>query len=230
MSEENQTTPDQTTASEAGPSEQEIKTALKAKADLLGVKYSNNATIETLRNKIAEAQAEEEKAPEAAQPVETQFTSIRAKQRAEQMKLVRCRISNMNPDKADLSGEIVTVRTKYLGIVKRFVPFGEVTDNGWHIPQIILENLQNRKFLYKSAKQDRATGQINVKTRWVKEFAIEILPDLTKEELEDDIHRGAETDGALHVRYPVCADAANRAVAKHLQPALRPGAGHDPPR
>lgn len=185
MSEENQTTPDQSTAENPGaPTEAEIKTALKAKADLLGIKYPNNITIDTLRAKIAEAQAEEEKPAVNEGAVESSFTSIRAKQRAEQMRLVRLRIANMNPDKADLPGEIITVRTKYLGIVKKFIPFGEATENGYHVPYILYEYMKTRKFLQKKTKQNRQTGQISVSTNWVPEFSIEVLDPLTKDELQ----------------------------------------------
>lgn len=196
MSEENQTTPDQSTAENPGaPTEAEIKTALKAKADLLGIKYPNNITIDTLRAKIAEAQAEEEKPAVNEGAVESSFTSIRAKQRAEQMRLVRLRIANMNPDKADLPGEIITVRTKYLGIVKKFIPFGEATENGYHVPYILYEYMKTRKFLQKKTKQNRQTGQISVSTNWVPEFSIEVLDPLTKDELQKLVAQQAAAAG-----------------------------------
>lgn len=192
MSEENQITPDQT---EEGPSEAELLAALKVKADTLGVKYSNNIKAETLRERINEALAEpeetEEKTP--ADPVEETPVELtpaqvkaqtRNKQRKEQMKLIRLRITNMNPEKADLRGEIFTVRTKYLGIVKKFIPFGEATENGYHVPNILYQELKNKKFLHKSAKTDPKTGQIRVTTRFVPEFSLEELPPLDEKDLQ----------------------------------------------
>lgn len=125
--------------------------------------------------------------PVAPMPVEDRPRTpaeIRKKQRDEQMRLVRVRIANMNPSKADLHGEIITVRTKYLGIVKRFVPFGEATDNGWHIPFILYEQLKNRKFLQTTVKKSKNGAQMLPKTRWVPEFSIEVLPDLSDKELK----------------------------------------------
>lgn len=97
------------------------------------------------------------------------------------MALVRIRISCMDPKKQDLPGEIFTVANEYIGTVKKFVPFGEQTDNGFHVPQCILDLLKERKFL---AIQTRTVnGQIETKTRWVKEFNIEELEPLTRAEL-----------------------------------------------
>lgn len=100
-----------------------------------------------------------------------------------EMKLVRVRITNMDPKKKDLPGEIVTVANEYLGTVKKFIPFGEHTDGGYHIPQVLLNELESRKFLSITEGKDKKTGTPTVKDRWAKEFAIEILPPLTPDEL-----------------------------------------------
>lgn len=100
-----------------------------------------------------------------------------------EMKLVRVRITNMDPKKKDLPGEIVTVANEYLGTVKKFIPFGEHTDGGYHIPQVLLNELESRKFLSITEGKDKRTGTPTVKDRWAKEFAIEIMPPLTPDEL-----------------------------------------------
>ena len=101
----------------------------------------------------------------------------------EEMKLVRLRITNLDPKKKDLPGEIITVANDYIGSVKKFVPFGEVTEGGWHVPYCIYRELESRKFLNIRTIRDRRTGQISVETSWAREFALEILPTLTQEEL-----------------------------------------------
>lgn len=101
----------------------------------------------------------------------------------EQMKLVNVRIQCMDPKKADLQGEILTVANKYLGNVKHFVPFGEQTDDGWLIPNIIYKELNRRRFLSISTTKDRQTKQLKTTKRWLKEFAIEVLPLPTEAEL-----------------------------------------------
>ena len=162
--------------------------ALKNKAKLLGIKHSGNIGEEALREKInAKMNGEEEemeftgKKAKAVAKEETDL-EIRARQRKQQMKLVRVRIANMNPSKSDLQGEIVTVGNKFLGSVKKFIPFGEATDDGYHIPFILYEELKTRMFQQISTK--RKNGQIIVTTRMVPEYNIQELPQLTRKELK----------------------------------------------
>lgn len=112
-----------------------------------------------------------------------QEQAIRTKLHTEEMALVRCRITCLNPAKKDLHGEIFSVGNKFIGTVKRYIPFGEVTDDGWHIPKILYDDLKERQFQQIQTKKDPRTGTPVVSTRWVREFAIEVLPNLTKEEL-----------------------------------------------
>lgn len=101
----------------------------------------------------------------------------------EAMKLVRVRITCLDPKKKDLPGEILTVGNKYIGTVKKFIPYGEVTDDGYHIPKVLYDELESRRFLHIQTKRNRQNGQINVSTSYAKEFAIEVLPMLTPDEL-----------------------------------------------
>jgi hypothetical protein len=103
--------------------------------------------------------------------------------RRDALKLVRCRITNMDPKKADLPGEVLTIANRYIGTVKKFVPYGEVTDDGYHIPNCIYEELESRRFQNIRIIKDRKTGNKTVSATWAKEFAIEVLPPLTPEEL-----------------------------------------------
>ena len=130
------------------------KASLKLIADQMGITYSNNITVEKLKEKIQEKRdainnasastasidsaAEATKVNPLASPNAEELPekplTLRQYLQAEQMKLVRCRITCMDPKKADLTGEIFTVANEYLGTVRKFVPFGEITDNGYHIP------------------------------------------------------------------------------------------------
>jgi hypothetical protein len=100
------------------------------------------------------------------------------------MKLVRVRITNLDPKKKDLPGEIFTVGNEIIGTVAKYIPYGEVTDEGYHIPQIIFDNLKERKFLDVRSYKDKKTGKIKVEQRWATEFAFEVLPQLTPQEVE----------------------------------------------
>jgi len=110
---------------------------------------------------------------------------IRQIVRANALKLSRVRIMNLDPADAQLSGGIITVMNKYTGKVSKYIPFGEESENGYHIPQIILTHLQAQKF---ALRRETKGGQFGVKkynTTMVHKFSIEILPDLTEEELSN---------------------------------------------
>ena len=102
----------------------------------------------------------------------------------DQMKLVRVRIANLDPSKKDLSGEILTVANEYIGTVRKFIPFGEATDEGYHVPQCLLSMMQERKFQTIRTIKDRRSGTVRVETGEAREFAIEILEPLSKAEMQ----------------------------------------------
>lgn len=176
-------------------SEEEQLKLLKQRADMIGVKYSNNIGLETLKERIQEKLDGKESKPEEQAPTPPPMKdpaeagkpapkTLREKLVQENMKLVRIRITCLDPKKKEWPGEIVTVANEYLGTVRKYVPFGEVTENGYHVPHCIYKYLRARKFLNIRTYKDRKNGnQIRVEQNWAQEFAIEILPPLTKEEL-----------------------------------------------
>lgn len=171
---------------------------LKQKATLMGITYSNNIGVDSLKAKIKEKEdalngpaPSLDKAEDAvaapvnpmADPVHKGKTpTLRAFLLAEQTKLVRLRITNMDPKKADLPGEILTVANEYIGTISKYVPFGEQTENGYHVPYCLYEMLKSRQFLQIKVIK-RPGGRLETKTQWVREFALEVLPDLTKAEI-----------------------------------------------
>ena len=173
---------------------------LKQRAKLMGITFSNNIGLEALKAKIEEHKAAATAKTQATTPALTETTpkddedskpvstpkakkvSLRAHLQKEKMKLVRLRITNLDPKKKDLPGEILTVANEYLGTVRKFVPFGEQTDNGYHVPYCLYEMMRDRKFLsIKTRKGPK--GQTIVEQQMVREFALEILPPLTEAEL-----------------------------------------------
>jgi hypothetical protein len=166
---------------------------LKQRARLMGVDFSNNIGIEKLRERI-QTKLDSNSSHDMTMTGEinplagdTEITdkplSIRERLIRDEMKLVRLRITNMDPKKAGLPGEILTVGNEYIGTVRKFIPYGEVTDDGYHVPHILYTELQDRKFLEIKSVKDKG-GQVKVITRWVKEFALEVLPPLTQDEIK----------------------------------------------
>ncbi len=172
---------------------------LKRRANLMGITVNPNITLDALKQKISDAQTASEQKHVSHNnvaslpldnPMENQSVrriskeaELRKHLHKEKMKLVRLRISNLDPKKKDLQGEIITVANQYLGTVRKFIPFGEATDNGYHVPYVLYETLKDRKFLQIKTRRDKNTGQQIVEHNYVNEFSLEILPPLTPEEL-----------------------------------------------
>jgi hypothetical protein len=163
---------------------------LKKRADMMGISYSNNISLETLRKRVEAKMAGEPDPTVSADetnalgdlpPVNETRQQIRERLHKDCMKLVRVRITNMDPKKKDLPGEIITVANKFLGTVKKYVPFGEHTENGYHLPQIIYDELASRKFL--DIRVTKRNGREHISQNMVREFAMEILPQLTEQDL-----------------------------------------------
>lgn len=182
-------------AQNSGPDSEARLDALKNEAESLGVAYSNRIGEDALAKKIedhkaeiAAAKAASEDAATAAPVVEEKMTlaqkksKIRREMRISELKLVRLRVTNMNESKKDLAGEIFCVVNGFLGEVKKFIPYGEQTDNGFHVPYVLYKQLRDRKFL--QVKTRNVKGQIVIDQRWVKEFALEVLDPLTPDELK----------------------------------------------
>jgi hypothetical protein len=184
------------------PNEKQI---LMQRAKLMGITFSNNISVEALREKInakiagETPPADEPEAPSQDGDTTTDLNPLagdeagkkpaRKKSQREElteqcMKLIRCRIQNLDPRKKDLPGEIFTIGNEIIGTVRKYVPYGEVTDGGYHLPWIIYQELDNRRFLNIRSIKDRRTGELRVETSWSKEFALEVLPQLTEDELK----------------------------------------------
>lgn len=185
---------------------------LKQRATMMGIVFSNNIGLETLKKKIEDKMNDTPETAEKAAPLvdpalvsfglqptagdlantppvadeaPVKVLSLRQHLLNEATKLVRIRISCMDPKKQDLPGEFFTVSNQYIGTVRKYVPFGEATDGGYHVPACILEMLKSREFLHIQTVTHPVTKAITTKTRYVKEFAIELLPPLTALELKN---------------------------------------------
>jgi len=193
-------------------SDQKELDALRHQANSLGLKYHHRAGAATIKKLI---DAHLAKSPEPVESVEAEddntvleFPSVPGRtpeqearlakkvipltreeyhqrhQKEEKKKvaqLMRVRIQNMNPTKKDWPGEIISVGSAKLGTFKKYIPF-----NGepYHIPKIIYDVLKEKKCsVFYNHIDDR--GRKVRKSRLIDEYAIEILPALTKEELKD---------------------------------------------
>lgn len=166
--------------------------ALKQRADLMGLSYHPSIGLEKLRAKVNASLSGEEEAkddePEADAPKAETENERRIRLRDEAAKLVRIRVTCMNPNKREWEGEIFTAGNSAVGTHKKYVPFN--ADEGWHVPNIIYQQLVQRECQIFVTKKD-ARGNKSRQGKLIKEFAIEVLPPLTQEELDDLAQRQA---------------------------------------
>ena len=178
--------------------------SLKARADLLGLTYHPSIGVEKLREKVAAAIAGTPPVTDTPNEFETPLTKglapaqpraetevekrLRLKQEA--TKLIRIRLTCMNPAKKEWDGEIFTAGNSVIGSVKKFVPFN--ADDGWHVPYIILQMIQDRMCQIFVAATDSRGNKVR-KGKMIREFAVEILDPLTKDELAELAARQAAT-------------------------------------
>ena len=175
-------------------------TLLKERAKVMGIPFSNNISLETLRKRVADKMEGKDEAPEVnaltgdpeiaqamvAKPLDQKANAVALRKLlyAKYMRQVRVRITNMDPKKKDLPGEIWTVANEYLGTVRKFVPYGEQTDDGYHIPYCLYRLLDSKRFLHIRDVKDRTTGTVRQDKVWAKEFSLDVLPALTQGELD----------------------------------------------
>jgi len=178
----------------------------------LGLTYSNNAPVANLKKKILEELVEPEvvapapkvtpaktaKKKKASDYTNAELLNMKHEDtndellkrriiRAKALRLHRVRITNLDPNDVDVPGAIVTVYTKYTGKVARFIPFGEENEYGYHVEKILLDELRSRKFtLRKEIKRKGSSfGVKQYKTTLANKFSIEVLSDLTKDQLQE---------------------------------------------
>lgn len=161
-------------------------TILKARADLLKIPYSNNISAAKLKERIEDHMAkdeEEEEQEEVVEEVVETKAALRARLIKEATRLIRVRVTNMNPAKSAFPGEIFTVANSMVGTIRKFIPYGAGTEAGYHIPYAIYEMIKRKKFtLVKKEVGPNGTPIFNKYER--KEFAIEVLEPLTPKELQ----------------------------------------------
>jgi len=190
--------------------------SLKAQATELGISYHPNIKEEKLLEKIKSHQAAPEAilAPEilsvseitelqelraekllreASQRIKPVETENQARKRIirEAGRLVRIRVACMNPNKRDWEGEMYTVGNRFVKF-KKYVPFNN--DEGWHVPQMMLNMMRDRECQVFFTKKDNR-GNKTRHGKLIKELNIEVMEPLTSDELHDLAQRQAMARG-----------------------------------
>lgn len=181
---------------------------LQEKATALGIQFRSNTGVEKLREKInavlndeavgdeeedeaieatssipkpsAEAGAATLKAAEAPRP-KTEG-ELRRDRRMAAHRLIRCRITCHNPNKNDWDAEYFSIGNDEIGTIRRLVPF----EVDWHVPEALLNFIKSKQYqhFYTVTEQTPMGPQKVRRSKSVREFSVEILPQLSEDELE----------------------------------------------
>lgn len=175
------------------PVEDEL-TVLKARADQLGIKYHPSIGVDSLRKKVTDELSTPDPAADEPPAPKLSAKETAAAQRRKKMKdaakLVRCRITSMDPKKAEWEGELFTVSNAVVGTMRKYVPYGV----DWHVPQIIFNQIKNAKCQVFSTYRD-SRGNRSRKGKLVDAYGIEVLPNLSEKELNKLAQRQAMAAG-----------------------------------
>jgi len=169
--------------------EKEVKadalTALKKKADTMGIQYHHKAGVEKIADLIKQREegvAQDVTPPNIPVAAKGRRLTHRQYQRNQAAKMVRVIISCRNPNKKDWEGEVFTVSNSVAGTFKKYVPYDH--EKGWHVPNIIFQHLKERQCqIFYTVKGPR--GNKIRKGKLIKELVVEKLPSLTPVERKE---------------------------------------------
>lgn len=168
--------------------------ALKERADLMGIKYHPNISLEKLREKVNNAlesktndsdesddsDEENQDSKQDTKSVKETLAQSRIRLKKEQLKEIRVNVVCMNPIKKNFTGEYFSVSNGVLGTTTKFVQF----NTPWHMPQILVDDIKSKTCsIY--VKDKDAKGDWIERQKQIKEYVVEILPSLTQEGLDD---------------------------------------------
>ena len=174
--------------------EQEELQLLKERADRMGIQYHPSIGLDKLRSKVKSALDLDEETPRVDKSDMSQYVETlgqkKARLKKESERLIRVRVSCMNPTKAAMEGDIFTAGNKYIGMISKYVPFNA---DAWHVPKILVDMMEEKRYVHHYKIKD-ANGQDINKQKLMKEYSIQYLPNLTPEELKDLAHEQAITN------------------------------------
>lgn len=109
-------------------------------------------------------------------------------------RLVRVRVTCMNPNKKNWMGEILSVGSAKMGTIKKFVPFN--AEEPYHVPYAIYQLLKERQCRIGTTVKLPNGQEVN-RYKLINEFAVEVMPPLTQDELEKLKQRQAMAKGTV---------------------------------
>ena len=163
-------------------------TSLKSKADLIGVAYHPSIGVDKLREKVNSILNDKPSAELAPPPANETDGAMRMRKKREANELLRIRVTCMNPAKKEWEGEIFTAGNSVVGSFTKFIPFN--VEDGWHVPRILYNQIVQRQCQIFTTVRDERGNSLR-RGKLIKEFAVEVMPKLTLDELQELAQRQA---------------------------------------
>lgn len=154
--------------------------SLKARADILGIKYHPSISVDTLRERVNNTLANQSTGTVRPAADEDE-AARRSRKKAEASKLVRVRIHCNDPAKKEWPGEYMTVGNSFVGTYRKYIPYN--LDEPWHLPQIMVNALREKRVQVFTTKKGKHGIPIR-ESKSIAAYTIEVLPPLTEEELK----------------------------------------------
>lgn len=150
---------------------------LKEQATSLGITYSPNIGIETLKKKIEDKLGKSEVSE--SKPSTSTATSAPSVSdlKADALALVRIKLTNLDPNDRDLKSETFTMVNRVVGKISRTIPFNRV----WHVEKCLLDSIMDTKFIIANQSDDESVPE----KAFVSKYHVEILSPLTEKELRE---------------------------------------------
>lgn len=165
---------------------------LKAKATEYGIPFKGNISKAKLLELITRYESgdtnldgviDELDTPETETQTQSSTQSKVDKIKAledEALKLIRVIITPNDVTKREFQSELFQTGNSVLGTISRAVPFGVE----WHVEHILLQSIQERQ-MHIMIKRKNPKGDEYYESKLVPAYTVQVLPPLTKEELEE---------------------------------------------
>lgn len=147
------------------------------------VDLEEDVHVEQVRVKYTKAQMLEMDAAQVKDPI-----LRRQVIRAQALRMLRVRITNLDPADASVPSTLVTCYSRYTGKVSKIIPHdADFYEHGYHVPKIIIDELKTRTYNMRKEVKSRGTtiGVKEYKTVTAKKFVIEELEPLSEAELKN---------------------------------------------
>ena len=161
---------------------------LRDRATQMGLSFHPSIGDTALKKKIKDHLESDDTSSTEETPVKEESTTskklsrgqIMAQHRRSANALVRVVVIPNNPVKNLVPGELISVSNRVIGTICCMVPFNN--EEGWHLPQAIVNVLKERK--YQAHVKKKINGQMVSVPKLLREFNVQELEPLTKEEME----------------------------------------------